>query len=641
MGKMKSFVKKLVLLVLGLCFGLFLAEVAVRVRERGEARREPVKRYLPPPAGKAPLRLAVLGGSTSNGSPYSDVMGGAPGRGFNLLSVTEFLLEQRYGCPAVEVDNYAGPNWSARTTVNHYFERPGHKPDVLVLYTGQNETTRHYSPNMAPPPRFLSWFARLRFGNLLLRRMFTRQVVPEDQRYEGQFFSDNVIPAYEREYGLARYGRCVEKVIRHAAAEGAFLIVVIPQSNYLFPPTRSVYKGPARRKAEALRLFKQAYRAEHVDKDTDRARDLLEQLCGFCSFADLSYELGVLHYSRGAFKNALPHLRNARASDGFPICITPAYRDVLRELVKEHNVPYVDMDVVIRERLGRPVPDYATFLDDCHLHPEAYLALSREIVRVLRESGFDGLELPAKELAMTSGDWAQGLGITSEVGREAMAWEASYHANQAGYTFLKQKSLAIASQYLHRFVHAGGISGIPSVGQVAAVERAVRDERARILRWFEHDGPMPLGKAPSAGPPSTEFRDEAGIELSQGNVLFAHGEVASAAEHYRAALAADPENATAHVNLGSALHRLRKFEEAVTHYERALALDPESGLAHRNLGNTLQSLERLEEAIEHYREALRINPSDPAARRGLQYALKRGCGDGTGAGSNRKIPNKD
>lgn len=614
---MKNAGKKLLLVLFGLCLGLFLVEVVLRGFEAGEARHVPGKRYLDPPAGPTPIRLAVLGGSTSNGSPYSDVMDGKPGSRFNLLTVTAFLLEQRYGCPAVEVDNYAGPNWSAETTVNHYFERPGYKPDILVLYSGQNETTRHYSPNMTPPAAALSPFARLRSGNLLLRRMFTRQVVPEDQRYEGKFFSDNVIPAYEREHSLVRYKRCMENVIRHAAAEDIFLVLVIPESNYLFPPTRSLYRGPSRRKAEALRLFKQAYRAKYVDKDLERALALLEQLHGFCDFADLLYELGELHYSRGELAAALPYLRQARASDGFPICITPAYRDALRELAEEHEVPHIDMNAVISGGLGRQVPDYASFLDDCHLHREVYLALSREIIRVLREHGFDKLALPRKALAVTPADWSRQLGITPAVWQAALTWEASYHANQAHYTFLKRRSLGMAMSYLRR---AG--ESAPAA-QAAAVEKQIQAEHARMLRWIGLEGPMPLGKTPAAAPVSTEFRDDAAIEMSQGNALFTHGEPALAARHYRAALAVAPANVTALINLGSTLNNLQQYDEAAEHYERALALDPKSVLAHRNLGNTLQALDRLDEAIDHYREALKVDPTDAATQKGYYPALNR------------------
>ncbi len=621
---MKNAGKKLLLIGVGVLLGLLLAELALRVLEACAARRVPDKRYRETPVDTADIRLAVLGGSTSNGSPYSDVMGGKPGSRFNLLSLTRFLLERHYGCRAAAVDNYAGPNWSAETTVNHYFERPGYKPDVLVLYTGQNETTRYYSPNMTPPPAALSSLSRLKLGSLLLRRAFTSRLVPEDQRYEGAFFSDNVIPPYERAHNIARYRRCVESVIRHAAAEGIFLIVVIPQSNYLFPPTRSVYEGPARRKAEALRLFKQAYRAKYIENDAERALGLLEQLRGFCAFADLFFELGEYHYSRGEFESALPYLRRAREADGFPICITPAYREVLRELVDEHGVPHVDMNAVIGEVLNRPVPDYASFLDDCHLHPEVYLTLSREIIRVLRERGFRKLEFPEKELAMTADDWARRLGITPEVGREAAVWEASYHADQAGYTFLKSRSLGRAISYLRAAGNAVDTSaGSPHAGRVAALEQRARAERARLLRWAEREGPMPLGKTSAAMREGSSFRDEAGIEISQGNALFSHGEPAMAAEHYRAALELDPGNVTAHMNLGSALNNLRRFEEAARHYERALALDPRNPLAHRNLGNTLQGLGRLEDAVEHYGEALRIAPGDAATQQSYYSALNR------------------
>ena len=78
-------------------------------------RHVPRKRYVDTPAATGAIRMAVLGGSTSNGSPYSDVMGSPVSSAFNLLSVTRYLLEACCGCPAADIDNYAGPNWSAAT----------------------------------------------------------------------------------------------------------------------------------------------------------------------------------------------------------------------------------------------------------------------------------------------------------------------------------------------------------------------------------------------------------------------------------------------------------------------------------------------------------------------------------------------
>ncbi|MBT3295350.1 MAG: tetratricopeptide repeat protein [Verrucomicrobia bacterium] len=621
---MKNVTRKLLLAGFGLLLGLVLAEVALRVHTAAEARRVPRKRYvdasastagIPATAGEpsstaGEIRMAVLGGSTSNGSPYSNAMGGPPGSGFNLLSVTRFLLEKRYGCPPVKIDNYAGPNWSAQTTIEHYCERPGPRPDVLVLYTGQNETTQYYSPNMVPPPAFLSPLVHLQSGNLLLRRLFTRQVVPADQRYTGKFFSDNVIPPYEREYSLARVRRHVEQMIRHARAEGIFMVIVIPQSNYLFPPTRSVYRGPAGRKAEALRLFKQAWQARYVENQPGRARALLEELRGFCSFADLFYELGKLHYAHSDFETALAYLRRARESDGFPICITPAYREVLRELVEKHAVPHVDMDEVIRENLGRPVPDYTSFMDDCHLYPDVYVELSREMIRQMRENGFDKLDLPPKALGLTSEELGKDLGIMQGVWLDSLLWEANYHVNQGDYTFRKLGSLKQARNYLLKIgelVPKPLPDGLSE--DLATVDRVIRAENERMRKWVHHEGPMPLG-ASSADEPPQGFGKRAGVEASLGDALLAHGEWDLAIAHYRAALAMDPDHLPAHANLGGALYSLRQFDQAVEELEKVLAVDPQFGAARQNMGNALLALDRPDEAIVHFREAVRLAPGD-------------------------------
>lgn len=611
--------KKLQLVGFGLLLGLLLAEAVLWVHAAVAAHHVPRKRYADGPAATGVIRMAVLGGSTSNGSPYSDAMGdGTPGSAFNLLSVTGYLLENRYGCAAVEIENYAGPNWSAETTIEHYVERPGPKPDVLVLYTGQNETTRYYSPNMVPPPTFLSPLARLQSGSLLLRRLFTRQVVPVDQRYTGKFFSDNIIPSYERKHNLVRFKRSVERLIRHSAAEGIFLIIVIPQSNYLFPPVRSVYHGPTARKAEALRLFKQAWEARHVANAPGRALALLEQLREFCSFADLYYELGQLHYARGDVDAALPYLRLARETDGFPTCITPAYRNVLRELVEEYGVPHVDMDDLLRNTLGRPVPDYTSFLDDCHLSRDVYLGLSRRLIGVMSEHGLAGLDLPPRDLGSTPGEWQQHVGITPAVWEEALRWEARYHANMAYYMFCR---LGVLKQ-ARRLLAESGQDAVPGTAnafdeQAATVDVLIRAEEERMRKWVHHEGPMPIGAAPADEPPAG-FGGHAGIETSQGDAFSARGEYAMAARHYRAALATAPDSVRTRFNLAAALWNLHQFEEAVQELERVVELDPHYLDAHRSLGMMLVHLKRLDEAVVQLCEAARLAPGDETVLR--EYA---------------------
>ena len=78
------------------------------------------------------------------------------------------------------------------------------------------------------------------------------------------------------------------------------------------------------------------------------------------------------------------------------------------------------------------------------------------------------------------------------------------------------------------------------------------------------------------------FRD------SGGKLLLWHGgNDAAAIEHYRRAIAINPDYADAHVNWGNALVRGARFAEAIDHYGSALTINAENADAQRNWGVAL------------------------------------------------------
>ena len=59
-----------------------------------------------------------------------------------------------------------------------------------------------------------------------------------------------------------------------------------------------------------------------------------------------------------------------------------------------------------------------------------------------------------------------------------------------------------------------------------------------------------------------------------------------AEQHFRRAIAIDPENGHAHYNLGDLLENHKEdYGSAEQHYRRAIAIDPEHADAHCNLGD--------------------------------------------------------
>lgn len=136
------------------------------------------------------------------------------------------------------------------------------------------------------------------------------------------------------------------------------------------------------------------------------------------------------------------------------------------------------------------------------------------------------------------------------------------------------------------------------------------------------------------------------------NAQYRRGEVRPAAEAYARAVEQGDTSAPARYNLGTALLRLRAFDEARPHLEAATAA-PDSVLRERalyNLGNTElepafahtsksdERKARLRRAVAHYKRALLLAPGDGDAKWNLELAQRLlveppASGGGGGGGS--------
>ena len=96
-------------------------------------------------------------------------------------------------------------------------------------------------------------------------------------------------------------------------------------------------------------------------------------------------------------------------------------------------------------------------------------------------------------------------------------------------------------------------------------------------------------------------------------------EEAVAAE--RAAVAARPDDVSAHHNLGLALEHQGKLEEAIAEYRAALRIQPGLATAYNNIGWILDGQGKLKEAMVEFRAELRIRPDDAPAHNSFAWYL--------------------
>ncbi len=104
------------------------------------------------------------------------------------------------------------------------------------------------------------------------------------------------------------------------------------------------------------------------------------------------------------------------------------------------------------------------------------------------------------------------------------------------------------------------------------------------LEWGEPAEAIPfleraLGLAPEAGP---------GLHLSLGSALLQEGRLPEAGEHYRTALALQPDSAAVHQHMGALHEILGDLAEAESAFRKALDLEPRFPLPHARLAVLLK-----------------------------------------------------
>ena len=110
-------------------------------------------------------------------------------------------------------------------------------------------------------------------------------------------------------------------------------------------------------------------------------------------------------------------------------------------------------------------------------------------------------------------------------------------------------------------------------------------------------------------------------ETNLAVALQAEGRPADAAEHYRRAIAIQPDYAPAYSNLGVTERAMGQVDKAIQTYQQALSVKPDYPDAHYNLANALLEKNKPTEAAEHFRIALKSIPDSAGVSNNLGIAL--------------------
>lgn len=144
----------------------------------------------------------------------------------------------------------------------------------------------------------------------------------------------------------------------------------------------------------------------------------------------------------------------------------------------------------------------------------------------------------------------------------------------------------------------------------------------------------------SAGDEAIMFPDEAAAQstprheasefVARGEAALARGELEEATAIFREAVAAEPTDPRAQLDLGLALELANDYEGAEAAYRQAITIDPDFAEALNNLGLLLRDRERASEAVPLLRRAVSIEAAMADGWMNLALALEE-SGDDRGA----------
>jgi tetratricopeptide (TPR) repeat protein len=594
-------------------------------------------------------RIFCLGGSTTYGRPYDDD--------------TSFAGWLRELLPRVapdvnwEVINAGGVSYASYRVARLVDELTEYEPDLLIVYTGQNEflEDRTYGEiRRASPLRrhVTAALTRTRTYALVQRFLLRPRNTQDAERFQMPDEVDAVLDhtvgptSYERDdeqrqWILEHFEVNLSRIVHVAQGAGADVVLVTPASNLKdCSPFKSQHSEGLsdKRQQSWTQLYERARKLDRDGKLEGALADYRRAEAIDPRYAELHWRIGRVLLKLERFDEAQTALIRAVDEDVCPLRAISEIPQITHRTAEQMNVLVVDFEQIVAERckqqLGHRSLGEEFFLD--HVHPTISTngQLAMAIVEQLIESGIvDARIAPSEEMVR---DVSQQIESRIDPRQHAIAL----------------RNLAKVLNWAGKHREAGALAmraadQLPDDPESLVLSAAHLAETGRVDRAIEHyrralkhrpdyaDAHQMLaaalvdrGQLNEALVHFTALAKLRGKDAHAWQMIGAiHAELRrfdEALPNFEMAVALKPDDANIHYNLANALSRLGRGPEAIEHYRRAVALNPDDADAHNNLGVMLMQEDRMSEAAEQFRLVLRIRPHDKIAEANLRDAENRG-----------------
>jgi len=340
------------------------------------------------PTVKAPntIRIFVLGESAAMGDPDS-----AYGFGRYL----EVMLRQRYPALTFEVVNTGSVAINSHVVLRIAEELAEQKPDIFIIYSGNNEVVGPYGPGTMltttgmsmPVVRASIFFRSTRIGQVVTR------LGTKKREWQGMaMFLDQQVPASSplMRQAYANYEQNLRDTIAVAQKTGVKVIVSTVATNLkdcapfasmhrtnLSPDdlkrwSALVEQGSALDAANSAAAALKAYQAAATIDD---------------EYAELEFRIARSFWKLADYKSAAEHYVRARDLDTLRFRADSAINEINRALATSmRNVSLVDAEKVLSDASSDGIIGSDQIYEHVHMTPESNYLLARALLAQIEPS---------------------------------------------------------------------------------------------------------------------------------------------------------------------------------------------------------------------------------------------------------------
>jgi len=519
------------------------------------------------PVEKSPdtVRVFVLGSSAAQGDP---------GPAFSFSRILEVMLRERFPGKKIEIYNTAATAINSNVILPIARDCLDLKPDLFVIYSGNNEVIGPFGLSAALSPFFSSrtailarvWLGQTKTGQFL--RSFSKEKAVPGEEWNGmELFLKNKIrhdnPDLQKIY--AHFQDNISDICALARSSGVKVVLsTVAVNDSDCPPFISLHDPAlgANRLQEWEALYKdgQTFEAQQRWGEAAAAYSKAAEIDG--TYAELEFRLGHCQLLVGEAGKVAQTLARARDYDALRFrADTGINRAISNAAAANPGVTLVDFASRARAVSPDGIPGALLFYEHVHLNFEGNYLLAAGVL--------DPVE--------------QALGLVNP--RPLPGVEACKKA----LAFLPFCEMRIMEQVLKRLESA------PFAGRFGnALEVQAAQQRMAALQTAEKsEGQDAVYREAIAAQPSDLL-----LHLSYQDYLQQAGQHAAALVEAQAAYRLAPFEYLTIVNMGGAYLKLQQYAEAERYLNQAIAFNPYFIRAYESLASVYEEEKQFDKALE-------------------------------------------